>query len=98
MRRFILAALATAALAAPAFAGCEDGSSMAEEAATKALGRTTDFCELLSVSDPRPTSDGESYLVKFRCNDSQVTYRVALREIEDAMCVVKRVTRTHRRR
>ncbi len=94
MARLFIGSVLAFALSMSAFAGCEDGESIATQAAKKAAtqSRFTN-CKLTKISDPIDTKAGQNFRVTLRCSRETPTYLVSLREIEDAVCVVKNVRR-----
>lgn len=94
MARLFLGSLLVMTLSLSAFAGCEDGESTATDGAKKVAAKTMTGCRLANVSDPIDTARGQDFQVTLRCNGGKSpVYLVSLREIEDAFCVLQKVTR-----
>lgn len=91
LKHFVIGCLCLGLLSSAAFAGCEDGDSMADEAAHKASQKFDKACKTTNISDPKPTATGEVYQIGLRCKTSTLTYKVTLREYEDAVCGVDSV-------
>ncbi len=96
MTKFLFALLAITSI--QLFAGCEDGNSIANTAALdhyfKANPEMRKFCKA-SSTDPELTGrNEETYSVIVKCSKGATRtfiYSVVLKEIEDAVCVVKKV-------
>lgn len=75
--------------------GCEDGDSMAMEAAKDAAKRVASRCKVTQISDPKVNSEGEDVWVTLKCPSGQLIYRVTLNQVEDSACYVKKVKRVN---
>ena len=77
------------------FAGCEDGTSIAEEGVIRYVSgkfpQAKRRCEATSVRQ-KETKVGEIHLVELYCDGREVaTFAVALEEYEDAICGLSKI-------
>lgn len=98
-KSYFFGALLALSLVVPSlsFAGCEDGTAMAEDSAVRDLAKVLPSAPRTCKANATSMKDlpnGESHRVTVRCTGRlPALYVVTLREIEDAYCVVKSVKR-----
>lgn len=83
-------------ISAASYASCEDGQSMAEDAAVKTASKRARKCSADSESSTIIQNSGntEIWSIAVRCSSfiGRTIYQVKLVELEDAICRVKKVT------
>ncbi len=88
MARLLLGSLMAFALTANAFPGCDEGKSMAADAAKRAaLGSRLHHCKVAEISEPENTKIGQDFRVTLSCVEGAPLYLVVLRELEVGVCV-----------